>query len=148
MYVKKAAMNISSFYPVLMTSDVKGLRDFYCEHFQFSIAFEADWYVSLKKQQARQVIELALLESHHPTIPPGFDTDARGVILNVEVADAREAYDRLVGQGRIATVLPLRDEAFGQRHFIIQDPAGNLIDIIENIAPSKEFEENYTPDSA
>jgi uncharacterized glyoxalase superfamily protein PhnB len=137
-------MKIASFYPVLMTSRVKALRDFYCEHFNFSIAFEADWYVSLKKVQQEQVIELALLESGHPTIPAGFGRDAQGVILNFEVENAREEYKRLVQQRGLEELLPLRDEAFGQRHFMITDPAGNIVDIIENIAPDKEFEENYT----
>jgi uncharacterized glyoxalase superfamily protein PhnB len=137
-------MKIMSFYPVLMTSDVKGLKDFYCEYFGFSIAFEADWYVSLKKVQGAQVIELALLESGHPTIPANFSTNARGVILNFEVEDARAEYRRLVQRGGLAELLALRDEDFGQRHFILSDPAGNLIDIIENIAPDENFENHYT----
>lgn len=137
-------MNISSFYPVLMTSDINGLKDFYCEHFNFTVAFEADWYVSLKKVRGTHVIELALLESSHPTVPQGFATDTRGVILNVEVADATAEYERLVQQRGLPEVLPLRDEAFGQRHFLTRDPAGNLIDIIENIAPDPSFAANYT----
>jgi uncharacterized glyoxalase superfamily protein PhnB len=138
-------MNITSFYPVLMTSDVKTLRDFYCGHFHFTIAFEADWYVSLKKIQEQNVIELALLESSHPTVPPGFGKNTRGLILNVEVENAQAEYERLVQQQGIEELLPLRDEEFGQRHFIIQDPAGNLIDIIENIAPGEDFVDNYLP---
>jgi uncharacterized glyoxalase superfamily protein PhnB len=137
-------MKLTSFYPVLMTSRVKDLRDFYCEHFNFSIAFEADWYVSLKKIQEGQVFELALVESSHPTIPAGFRTNTRGVILNFEVEDARKAYERLVKQRGIEELMSLRDEAFGQRHFIIVDPAGNLVDVIQNIAPGEDFEDNYT----
>ena len=40
-------------------------------------------------------------------------------------------------------ILPLRDEEFGQRHFIISYPAGNLVDIIENIEASAEFAGYY-----
>jgi uncharacterized glyoxalase superfamily protein PhnB len=137
-------MNIDSFYPVLMTSDVKGLRDFYCDNFGFEIAFEADWYVSLKKVQQGRVIELALLESSHPTIPEGFKANARGVILNVEVGNARQEYERLVREKGIAELLSLRDEAFGQRHFMIQDPSGNIVDVIQNIAPDDSFAQNYS----
>ena len=40
-------------------------------------------------------------------------------------------------------LLPLRDEAFGQRHFITRDPNGVLIDIIKPIPPSGEFAAQY-----
>ena len=40
-------------------------------------------------------------------------------------------------------LLPLRDEAFGQRHFITSDPNGVLIDIIKPIPPSGEFVAQY-----
>jgi catechol 2,3-dioxygenase-like lactoylglutathione lyase family enzyme len=141
---EEVVMNIMSFYPVLMTSDVKGLKDFYCEHFDFSVVFETDWYVSLKKVRDPAPFELAILEPTHPTVPPGFGRPAQGVILNVEVENAGEEYDRLVKQGGNKELLSLRDEAFGQRHFMILDPAGNIIDIIQNIAPSADYADNYT----
>ena len=37
----------------------------------------------------------------------------------------------------------LRDEAFGQRHFITVDPNGVLIDVITPIPPSAEFAAQY-----
>ncbi len=40
-------------------------------------------------------------------------------------------------------LIPLRDEAFGQRHFITRDPNGVLIDIIKPIPPSAEFAQQY-----
>ena len=36
-------------------------------------------------------------------------------------------------------LLDLRDEAFGQRHFITSDPAGVLIDVISPIPMTGEF---------
>jgi hypothetical protein len=42
---------------------------------------------------------------------------------------------------------PLRDEDFGQRHFITADPNGVLIDVIKPIPPSAEFAELYAKDS-
>jgi hypothetical protein len=48
------------------------------------------------------------------------------------------------GVAALDPVLPLRDEAFGQRHFIVRDPAGNLVDVIENIPPSEEFASAYS----
>ncbi len=36
-------------------------------------------------------------------------------------------------------LLALRDEPFGQRHFITRDPNGVLIDVITPIEPSPEY---------
>jgi hypothetical protein len=61
------------------------------------------------------------------------------MLINLEVPDATGEYARLVEGEHLQPVLALRDEAFGQRHFIVRDPAGNLVDVIENIPPSAEF---------
>ena len=64
------------------------------------------------------------------------------MIVNMEVGDVDREYQRLMGQG-IPLVQDIRSEAFGQRHFIVQDPNGVLIDIIQMIPPSEEFLEQY-----
>jgi len=63
----------------------------------------------------------------------------RGLLLNVEVADAAAEHARLVGERGLPERLTLRDEAFGQRHFIVEAPGGVLIDVIEPIEPAPEF---------
>lgn len=137
-------MKIESIYPVLMAENVAELTAFYTHHFGFEPTFESDWYVSLARTDGNTRFELGLLRFDHPTIPPGFRHVAAGVIVNVEVEDATEEYRRLVTDGALPAVLPLRDEEFGQRHFIVRDPAGTLIDVIENIEPSEEFKAQYT----
>ena len=37
----------------------------------------------------------------------------------------------------------LRDEEFGQRHFITADPGGVMIDVIKPIPPSGDFAAQY-----
>ena len=69
-----------------------------------------------------------------------------GLILNFEVDDVDTEYERLKGAG-LPMLLELRDEAFGQRHFITADPNGVLIDIIKPIPPSAEFADQYSPDA-
>lgn len=128
-------MNVSSFYPVIMVDDVAASVRFYREELGFEMVFESDWYVSLRCDGG----ELAILDRTHPTIPEGFREPVRGLLLNVEVADAKAAYTRLVTEQRIPELLSLRDEDFGQRHFIIEAPGGVLIDVIEPIEPSAEF---------
>lgn len=132
-------MKVTSFYPVLMVDDVAGAARFYREHLGFETTFEADWYVSLRFDGG----ELAVLDRAHETIPDGFRMPVAGLLLNIEVDDAAAAHSRLVGEAGLTERLTLRDEDFGQRHFIIEAPGGVLVDVIEPIEPSAEFAAAY-----
>ncbi|MBN2116889.1 MAG: VOC family protein [Anaerolineales bacterium] len=135
-------MKINSFYPVILTKDVPRTKDFYTKHFPFEITFDAGWYVSLKAKQEFP-FELALLQSDHETIPPGFRSAVQGgLILNFEVENADAEYARLQAAG-LPIHLEIRSEAFGQRHFITADPDGILIDVIQVIPPSEEYAKQY-----
>lgn len=135
-------MALQSFYPVLMAEDVEESIHFYTEHMGFEPTFESEWYVSLKHRE-NPAYELAVLSGTHETIPDGFRGDrASGLLLNFEVSDAKAEYERLKEAG-LQIVLPLRDEAFGQRHFIGAGPGGIMLDVIEEIEPSAEFAEQF-----
>lgn len=136
-------MKCTSFYPVLMTDNVPATAAFYRTHFRFQSLFEADWYVHLQSTEDASV-NLAILERTHETVPEAArGTSAGGILLNFEVADVDAEYDRAKGAG-LPILLDLRDEAFGQRHFITSDPNGVLIDVIKPIEPSGDFAAHYT----
>lgn len=134
-------MPLQGFYPVLMAEDVEASARFYTEHMGFVPTFQSDWYVSLEHRE-NPAYELAVLQRAHQTIPEGFRGRSSGLLLNFEVSDAASEYERLKEAG-LQIVLPLRDEAFGQRHFIGLDPGGVMVDVIEEIPPSPEFAELY-----
>lgn len=134
-------MKLSSFYPVLMTMKVKETSEFYQHYFGFSSVFEADWYVSLKQEETGA--ELAILQSAHETVPSSFGTPVQGLLLNFEVENVDEVYHQLIKEKQLPLHLDLRDEAFGQRHFITSDPNGVLIDIIKVIPPDTSFQNHY-----
>ncbi|RZT39435.1 VOC family protein [Cupriavidus agavae] len=135
-------MKTTSYYPVIMTRDVAATASFYIEHFGFRPLFEADWYVHLQSAGDEQV-NLAVLHADHETIPEaGRGRTAAGLLINFEVEDVDAVHARLSKAG-LPMLLPLRDEAFGQRHFITADPNGVMLDIITPIAPSAEFSANY-----
>ncbi|EON17512.1 hypothetical protein C265_22359 [Cupriavidus sp. GA3-3] len=135
-------MKITSYYPVIMTGEVAGTAAFYQRHFGFVALFTSDWYVHLQLAGDPSV-NLAVLDGTHETIPaPARGQRARGLLLNFEVEDPDAVHDRLRAAG-LPILLPLRDEAFGQRHFITADPNGVLIDIIKPIPPSGEFAAQY-----
>jgi len=137
-------MYLSSFYSVLLTDKVEALSEFYQNHFQMQVAFQSDWYVSLRKEGKEGSFQLALLKSDHSTIPDGFRDRSKGIILNFEVENADGMYEQLIKNNKLPVHLDIRDEDWGQRHFITSDPDNNLLDIIEIIEPSKEFLAQYT----
>ncbi len=134
-------MKTNSYYPVIMTPDVAGTSAFYCRHFGFAELFTADWYVHLQSRED-PTINLAILDGSHETVPAIARGRISGLILNFEVEDADAEYARLQSEG-LPVLLPLRDEAFGQRHFITQDPNGVLIDVIRPIPPSGDYAAMY-----
>ena len=136
-------MQVQSQYPVLMTPKIAECTAFYRSYFGFKTVFEADWYVSLKRESAGRVDELALLDPKHLTIPEGYRRPVQGVLLNFEVEDVDAEHARLIGQAGLPELLSLRSETFGQRHFITVDPSGVLIDVITNIPPSDEYADGF-----
>ena len=58
------------------------------------------------------------------------------------MADVDAVHGRLTAAG-LTPVLPLRDEAFGQRHFIVEGPDRVLLDIIMPIPPSADYADAY-----
>ncbi|WP_413380739.1 VOC family protein [Alkalihalobacillus sp. 1P02AB] len=133
-------MAVTGFYPVILTDDVSRTVDFYKDHFKFEAVFEIDWYVSLKLDS----FELAVLHNCHQTVPMDIRQKVTsGLILNLEVKDVDVLYQRLIHEQYLPIVLDIRDEDFGQRHFITSDPNGILIDVIQEIPPSIEFQKHF-----
>lgn len=134
-------MRTTSYYPVIMTDNVKATAAFYRRHFQFEPLFTADWYVHLQSTEDAKVT-LAILDGRHETVPSAYRGKASGLLLNFEVEDVDVVYYRLKQAG-LPMLLDIRDEDFGQRHFITADPTGVLIDVIKPIPPSADFAEQY-----
>ena len=132
----------TSFYPVVCTNRLDESAEFYTTWFGFETTFASDWYVSLRRPEPPHY-ELALLDPTHQSMPADYRRPAQGLLLNFEVPDVDAEYARLVTRGGLAPVLDLRSEDFGQRHFIVSDPGGVLVDVITPIEPSAEFAAAY-----
>jgi uncharacterized glyoxalase superfamily protein PhnB len=131
-------MQLTSFYPVIGTTRLREAHEFYSRFFGFETTFEADWYVSLRRPGPPSY-ELALLDHTHPTVPDGYRHPVQGLLLNIEVDDVDAEWERLVVRGGLRPELELRSEPFGQRHFIVADPSGVLVDVITPIPPDAEY---------
>ncbi|MEV6275461.1 VOC family protein [Nocardia sp. NPDC051832] len=141
-------MKMTGFYPVIGTDKIAESRDFYTKWMGFEITFEADWYVSLRRERDDRSDEIALLDYTHPTVPAAYRKPVQGLLLNFEVEDVDAEWERMVVQGGMRAELEIRSEGFGQRHFIVADPSGVLLDVIMEIAPSAEYADQFSPEYA
>lgn len=139
-------MKTTQFYPVILTDDVAGTADFYKRHFRFGASFDSDWYIHLQSTEDEKV-NIAILKGDHETVPAAARGRVSGLILNFEVDDVDAEFARAEAGG-LPILLALRDEPFGQRHFITADPNGVLIDVIKPIPPSEEFLAQYADGAA
>lgn len=126
-------MKFTSMFPLIHVSDVAASAAFYSRHFGFRPVFESDWYVHLRGD-AEGLFEMALIDYNHDSIPEAGRQPTTGFILSFYVEDAAAEANRLEAEG-VSIAQPLRDEVFGQRHVIVSDPNGILIDIITAIDP-------------
>jgi catechol 2,3-dioxygenase-like lactoylglutathione lyase family enzyme len=140
-------MKATQYYPVIMTDRVRETAQFYIDHFRFRALFESDWYLHLQSSEDEHV-NLAVLQSTHETVPVvARGKSAAGILINFEVEDVDREYER-VRSARLPILLALRDEPFGQRHFVTEDPNGVMIDVIKPIPPSEEFLRQYAAGAA
>lgn len=138
-------MKIRDLYPLITTPALFEAKDFYVTHFGFDVAFEASWFVFLTGQSDGETrgATLAFMHPNHPSKPPGPESfDGKGMILSVEVADATAAFARLTASGA-PIIHPLTDEKWGQRRFMTRDPAGVLVDVVQQIEPTAGFWDQY-----
>jgi catechol 2,3-dioxygenase-like lactoylglutathione lyase family enzyme len=134
-------MPLESFYPVLLTADVRASTRFYTEHMGFEKVFESDWYVSLKHLE-NPTYELAIISHNHETIPEGYRRSTSALLLNFEVPRVESEHEQLRAAG-VKILQPLEDLPAGQRHFICQAPGGVMVDVFQETPPSPEFAEHY-----
>ena len=137
---------INALFPVLCSSDVAAARDFYVRLFGFQVVFDAGWYVQLL-DPASPAVQLGFVARDHETVPARFRVLPRGVLVTVEVDDADAIHARARDLG-LPIELTLRDEAFGQRHFMTVDPDGLLVDVVKIIPHTAEYAAAYAPGSA
>jgi catechol 2,3-dioxygenase-like lactoylglutathione lyase family enzyme len=134
-------MNIvTSYYPVLMVKDVAKCSEFFTKNFEFEVVYDSDWYVHLSKKGQRNV-NLAFVHFDHDSVPAKFRKPSSGILLNLEVEDIDIEYQKL--KGNVPVELELREEAWGQKHFILSAPENILVDVIKVIPPSEDFKDSY-----
>lgn len=124
-------MTIKSIYPDICSSDLTASRDFYVNLLGMHVAWEADWYVALTAPGSSEM-QIALVDAGHDSVPVDFQAAPAGVLISFEVDDATACWQQAQQLG-VPIAQELRDEEFGQRHFMAVDPNGLLVDVIETL---------------
>lgn len=129
-------------YPLVTVKALEESRDFFIQFFDMSLVFEANWVVMLARKEGGPVA-LGLMTADHPSNPPGPEIfDGRGMILTLRVDDAAGTFADLQKRGAPITY-GLTDEPWGQRRFMVRDPSGILVDVVEQVEPAPGFWEKY-----
>ncbi len=128
---------MNSLFPDICTDDVAASREFYVALFGFRVVFEVQWYAQLQAP-ADANLQLAFVQREHPSVPDGFRDPPRGVLVTIETQDADAVHERARRLG-VEIVQVLRDEVWGQRHFMAKDPNGLLVDVVQPIPPTQGF---------
>ncbi len=125
-------IQLSAMFPVLVAKDLTSLKAYYEKNFGFeSQFFDADFYVHLCHPASG--IQLGFMVPDHPSQPEFLHAMAgkQGMVISFEVPNAKNAYDRLKKAG-LDIVFDFKVEEFGLSHFMVKDPAGFVIDIVEH----------------
>lgn len=132
---------MNSLFPVICSNAIEESKEFYVSLLGFKPVFAIDWYVQLQSP-ADKNLQLAFVRRDHASVPGRFQQSPRGVIITVEMDDVDDVYQRARRLGH-EMMLELRNEDWGQRHFMVRDPNGLLLDLVQMIQPKQEFLESY-----
>jgi catechol 2,3-dioxygenase-like lactoylglutathione lyase family enzyme len=136
-------MALLNAYPLITVARLRDSRNFFVDRLDMRVVFEASWVVMLGHRDDGS-IDVGLLSSDHPSSPPGPETfDGKGMIMTLQVDDAIAVHQRLASAG-VPIVHPITVAPWGQRRFMVRDPSGVLVDVVEQVEPAPGFWERYS----
>ena len=138
---QNARCQVSRLLPAILTDKLSETRAFYVRLLGLTASFDSDWFVELVSA-APSAVALGIWKRTHDLVPPEFRKHPSGFVLSFQVADADAAY-AFAQHAAVKIVVPLRNEAYGQRHFMTEDPNGILVDVTSPIEMSAEFRVAY-----
>ena len=122
-------MRISSSTISLTVDDVPASSKFLATHFGYTERMAADGFASLGRDDAG--VDLVFLRRGIEVLPePLREQTAAGVIVAFVVDDLEAEQERLRAEG-VEITLPLREEAWGERLFMVTDPNGISYELVE-----------------
>ena len=122
----------------ISTNKLEQSRDFYRDYLGFELVFENDSYIEMLAQGST-TMGVSFVT---PELSGGEKFTGEGIILSLEATDVDTEYARLKAAG-VRICEELRDKAWGERSFVINDPNGVHIYIYKAIPPTPEYQEIF-----
>lgn len=126
-------IEIDAMFPVMVTPDLEAVKQFYESVFGFNaVFFDPEFYLHLVSPSTGA--QLGFLLPGHVTQPEYLHPamSAEGYVISLEVKDAASAYTEAKNL-QLNIVMPLKEETWGQLHFMLQDPAGFRVDVVQHL---------------
>jgi catechol 2,3-dioxygenase-like lactoylglutathione lyase family enzyme len=118
-------------FPVIVTGELARSREFYKSLLGCEAVFESDWYIHLVSPRG---LEIGLMITGHPSQPEFLHATygGHGIILSFEVSDVDAEHKKALEAG-MPLAHEIRTEPWGQRHFMLRDPSGVVVDIVQQL---------------
>lgn len=120
-------MSFSRILTNICADDLAACRDFYVQLLGFVVKYDSDWYVQLGAPAPLE-LEFGIIKRTHDLVPKAYQTAPTGMYVTFVVPDVDEVYKKAKEMGTKVIQEP-RNEFYGQRRFLVLDPAGCLIDV-------------------
>ncbi len=125
-------IQFNSAFPLYVTQDIQAQKSFYCEKFGFeAVFFDPEFYLHLINPA--NGVELGFMLPNLSMQPDFLHSNAQtdGMVISFEVDSAAVAYEQAKNE-ELDIVFELKEEPWKQIHFMVRDPAGLVIDIVED----------------
>lgn len=126
-------IEIEAMFPVMVTDNLDAVKQFYETVFGFNTVFyDPNFYLHLVSPSTGA--QLGFLLPNHATQPeflhPIMSSD--GFVISLEVKDAAMAFSE-AQKMNLSFAMNLKQEEWGQIHFMVQDPAGFRVDVVQHL---------------
>jgi len=131
-------MQIKKSTTLVTTDKIQDAKQFYTEHLGFRVTFEDPGQHLCLRSTGDDGVEVSFMAPCEES--PAFA--GQGLILSLEVGDPDSEHARLADRG-LPIVRPLQDNPWGDRSFIVVDPAGVALYLYKEIPPNEKYAACY-----
>ncbi|MGB0846403.1 MAG: VOC family protein [Thiolinea sp.] len=119
-------MQINRLLTNICSADLAASKAFYTSLFEFTLAYDSDWFVQL--QAPGTGLEIGLIAKTHDIVPEGVRVEAGGMYLTIVVDDVHTVFTRAQESGIAIRQAP-ELMPYGQKRMLLQSPEGVMIDV-------------------
>jgi predicted enzyme related to lactoylglutathione lyase len=126
-------MKVIRIVPNLSSEAFAASRDFYFAMFDLVVSVELDdWYLQLMPE-SDTLLNIGFVKPDHELFAGRTASSGpSGVVLTIHVDDVDEAYERAKRLGA-EIAAEIRNEDHGQRHFLVVDPNGLVLNVMSTL---------------